>query len=168
MSQKCLIRAIPILLTAAMLVLAETSCYAGGVQTGAKPSSGSGYSPAPSYSYAAPATSFSTFGYYYAPSVAPARSDQAVAEEQEEPVKQSAPAKLEVRVPANAELWVEGGKTSQNGAMRSFISPELQPGKAFTYTIRAHWVSPTGQLVDETRQVKVQAGRQTMVDFLKP
>ena len=108
--------------------------------------------------------SFSTYSNYYTP-VQPA---QAAAEEQEEPVRNAAPAMLEVRVPANAKLWVEDGKTHQDGAVRSFISPELQPGKAFTYTIRAHWISTTGEVVDETRQVKVLAGRRTMVDFLNP
>ena len=72
---------------------------------------------------------------------------------------------MEVRVPANAEVWVEGDKTSQTGAVRHFSSPALTPGKTFTYDLRARWTGADGKAVDRTKQVKVQAGARVGVDF---
>ena len=54
-------------------------------------------------------------------------------------------AMMEIRVPANAEVWVEGDKTSQTGAVRHFVSPTLQTGKTFTYDIRARWTGADGK-----------------------
>jgi len=104
--------------------------------------------------YASP--SYVTPSAYYAPPSA--------TEEQE--ATNDNRAFVQVRVSANAEVWFEGDRTSQTGAMRSFISPPLQPGKTFTYDIRARWMDPSGKPVDQTRQVKVQAGRRSMVDFM--
>ena len=60
-------------------------------------------------------------------------------------------------MPADAEIWFEGDKTSQTGTSRTFVSPALQPGRNFTYDIRARWISSEGKNVDQTRQVRVQA-----------
>jgi uncharacterized protein (TIGR03000 family) len=149
-------------------VVANTACYAGGVTTGASSARNRATAASPAYF-----PGFGSFAVSPAPvlgsaNFAPAPSALGGAEEQEEPVNGPTPAKLDVRVPTTAELWFEGDRTSQTGALRNFVSPELQPGKSFTYTIRAHWTSPNGQVVDETRQVKVQAGRRTIVDFLNP
>ena len=73
---------------------------------------------------------------------------------------------LDVRVPADAEVFVEGDKTSQTGSERTFVSPALEPGRTFTYDIRASWAGPDGKPVEQTRQVKVQAGRRSLVDLL--
>jgi uncharacterized protein (TIGR03000 family) len=73
---------------------------------------------------------------------------------------------LDVRVPADAEVFVEGDKTSQTGSDRTFVSPALEPGRTFTYDIRARWAGPDGKPIEQTRQVKVQGGRRTPVDFL--
>ena len=48
-------------------------------------------------------------------------------------------ARVEVRLPADAELWFEGQKTAQTGTDRSFHSPELQPGQDYVYNVRARW-----------------------------
>jgi uncharacterized protein (TIGR03000 family) len=73
---------------------------------------------------------------------------------------------VDVRVPTTAEVWFEGDKTSQTGSDRSFVSPQLQPGKSFTYDIRARWTGPDGKVVDQTRQVPVRANERSTVDFL--
>ena len=72
---------------------------------------------------------------------------------------------IQVRVPNNAEVYFEGDRTSQTGTQRSFISPAPQLGKTFTYDIRARWMDPSGRPVEQTRHVKVQAGRRSVVDF---
>jgi uncharacterized protein (TIGR03000 family) len=74
---------------------------------------------------------------------------------------------LEVRVPASAEIWIEGAKTMQTGAIRQFISPALEPDREFTYEIKAKWLA-NGQERTETRNVNVRAGRVVRVDLTRP
>jgi uncharacterized protein (TIGR03000 family) len=71
---------------------------------------------------------------------------------------------MDVRVPADAEIWFEGAKTGQSGPKRTFVSPPLEKGQAFTYEIRARWTEG-GKPVEQTRQVNVRAGEQVQVDF---
>jgi uncharacterized protein (TIGR03000 family) len=73
-------------------------------------------------------------------------------------------ARVLIRVPADAQLWVEETQTNQTGAQREFVSPELAPGKAFVYAVRARWQAD-GKTVDQTRQVEVKASSVVMVDF---
>jgi uncharacterized protein (TIGR03000 family) len=162
MKGKVLFGAVLLVAAIAWLAVADAS-YGGGVQTGAakRISSNNSYSAPVIVVPAVLAPRVS------APPVSVSSSASA-GEEQEAPADRSARANVEVRVPASAELWFEGQKTSQAGSTRLFSSPVLEPGKAFGYTIRAHWTSPTGQVVDETREIKVRAGRRTVVDFLGP
>jgi uncharacterized protein (TIGR03000 family) len=74
-----------------------------------------------------------------------------------------ATAVVQVRVPAKAEVWIQGGKTNQTGAVRTFVSPPLEVRKAYLYDVRVRWTDANGLLVDVTRQVAVQPGRQTVV-----
>ena len=76
-------------------------------------------------------------------------------------------AHIEVRVPADAEVWFGTGKTSQTGTRREFVSPPLEPGKGFTYEIRARWVE-NGKEVTQTRRLDVSAGAWKGVDFTRP
>jgi uncharacterized protein (TIGR03000 family) len=75
-------------------------------------------------------------------------------------------ARVEVYVPADAELWFEGHKTAQTGTDRFFRSPELQTGQDYVYDVQAHWVAD-GKAVDQTRKVTVHAGDRVVVDFTK-
>jgi uncharacterized protein (TIGR03000 family) len=74
---------------------------------------------------------------------------------------------LTVRVPANAEVWVEGVKTSSTGPLRRFQSPPLQPGQRYVYTVRAQW-QENGQPVTDTHKVDVAAGANISVNFQYP
>jgi len=74
-------------------------------------------------------------------------------------------AHIDVRLPASAEVWVEGAKTKQTGSLRHFVSPPLTPGQDFTYDIRARWTDENGHVVDLTRHVPVHAGSQVMENF---
>lgn len=74
-------------------------------------------------------------------------------------------AKVEVRVPADAEIWFEGQKTSQTGSDRIYSSPSLDAGQDYSYEVRARW-SADGKPVDQTRKVAVHAGDHVLVDFL--
>jgi uncharacterized protein (TIGR03000 family) len=74
---------------------------------------------------------------------------------------------LEVRVPAGAEIWIEGAKTLQKGVVRQFISPPLEPDRQFTYEIKAKWLD-NGQERTQTRNVNVRAGQRVRVDLMRP
>ncbi len=76
-------------------------------------------------------------------------------------------ARVEVRLPADAELWFEGQKTAQTGSDRSFHSPELQPGENYVYNVHARWQAD-GKPVDETRKVTVHAGDHVVVNLTQP
>src|SRR5436190_20682044 len=51
----------------------------------------------------------------------------------------SQPAYLRVRIPAGAELLVDGTRTKQSSSERLFESPPLPAGKRFIYALKATW-----------------------------
>lgn len=69
-----------------------------------------------------------------------------------------------VKVPPQAEVWINGDKTSRTGSQREFISNGLIPGRTYTYEIRARWTE-NGKEVERTRKIKVQGGERRTVDF---
>jgi uncharacterized protein (TIGR03000 family) len=71
---------------------------------------------------------------------------------------------LRVRLPAGAELLVDGTRTKQTGTERLFESPPLPPGKRFIYSLKATWKEDGKEVVRE-RVVRVEAGRETPVDL---
>ena len=73
-----------------------------------------------------------------------------------------------IRVPANADVWINGEKTTQSGPQREFLSSGLAPGRTYTFTIRARWAVPDGTTVQLERRVSVQGGERRTVDFLMP
>jgi uncharacterized protein (TIGR03000 family) len=82
----------------------------------------------------------------------------------------SAPGDRKIRVrlivPADAEVWFDGTKTSETGATRDYVSPALAFGKDYSYEIRVRWIA-NGQPVEQTRKVSVRPGALTTVDFTK-
>jgi uncharacterized protein (TIGR03000 family) len=73
-------------------------------------------------------------------------------------------ARVEVLVPADAEVWFNGDPTTQRGAQRHFTSPPLTPGRDYQYEIRARWTED-GRTVDQTRTIVVHANARVGVDF---
>jgi uncharacterized protein (TIGR03000 family) len=74
-------------------------------------------------------------------------------------------ATIRVEVPdPNARVYFDDAQTQQGGTDRVFMSPPLDPNKTYTYTVRATWMD-NGKEVSRNKDVKVQAGRATMVDF---
>lgn len=76
------------------------------------------------------------------------------------------PADITVAVPADAELWFQGQKTTQKGALRQFQTPALKPG-SFTYEVKASW-EDKGKKVQQTRTISVKAGDHLNVFFTQP
>jgi uncharacterized protein (TIGR03000 family) len=82
------------------------------------------------------------------------------------PTPQTMTALVVVMVPTdNAELWFNGVKTQTQGQRREFVTPELPPGQTFNYEIKARWTAD-GKDIERTRTVRVQAGAQSVVNFL--
>jgi uncharacterized protein (TIGR03000 family) len=71
---------------------------------------------------------------------------------------------VEVRVPANAEVWFDGEKTAQTGPSRMFRSPSLRPGVAYLYLVRAKW-SENGREMEQIQSITVHAGENIRVAF---
>lgn len=86
------------------------------------------------------------------------------ADEGAAPRGQGLTVRVVVRVPADAEIWFEGAKTSQTGPVRRFVSPPLKPDKEYVYEVRARW-QEDGRSVEQTRRVRVYAGDKVEVDF---
>jgi len=73
-------------------------------------------------------------------------------------------ARIIVRLPAaNAQVWIDGQQTQQQGMSRLFDTPSLEPG-TYSYKIRAKW-RQNGRDMDQTRTISFQPGRTVTVDF---
>jgi len=134
----------------------------------AQPAYSSGYYSQPAYGTASPYAQVytsqpsvtTTMAGYYAPTTAGATA----ASTTQEPNS----AMLEVRVPANAEVWFGNSKTEQTGAVRYFASPSLEPGATYTYDVKARWTGADGQPVERAKTARIQAGARVAVDFNTP
>jgi len=74
-------------------------------------------------------------------------------------------ARLRVRLPeANATLTIDGDPTQQTGSEREFVTPPLEPGKTFTYTIKARWMQGN-EPVEKTQKVEVRANQVSQAEF---
>jgi uncharacterized protein (TIGR03000 family) len=105
----------------------------------------------PSYAFATPSSGISQTSFYYSPSNAAPDNR----------------AHIEVHVPAaDAKIFFDGDSTYLQGIDRSFASPPLDPGRTFSYKIKAEWTE-NGKKVDRTQDVAVSAGQTATVDFAK-
>jgi uncharacterized protein (TIGR03000 family) len=75
------------------------------------------------------------------------------------------PAMIEVRVPADAQIWFDGKSTSLTGTERTFRSPPLQPGQYYSYEVKARWTE-NGKDIERTRKVRVHAGERVPINFM--
>ena len=79
-----------------------------------------------------------------------------------------ASAKVTVRLPADAKLWVDGKPTKQTGPVREFVTPPvLRAGLAYHYAFKAEW-NQDGRTVTREKPATVRATGSTEVDFTKP
>ena len=71
-------------------------------------------------------------------------------------------ATIVVRLPAQATLTIDGQQTQQRSDTRTFTSPPLEPGKVYTYTLRAE-MDRDGHTVRDTKTIDVRAGQRSEV-----
>lgn len=75
-----------------------------------------------------------------------------------------APATIVVTLPADAKLIIDDHATTSTSAVRTFVSPALEQGKDYVYTLTAQ-IEKDGKSVSLTKTVKVTAGAETRVNF---
>jgi uncharacterized protein (TIGR03000 family) len=73
-------------------------------------------------------------------------------------------AQIWLRAPADAEVWFEGVKTKQTGALRHYFSPPLAAGQKYAYQVRVRW-SKDGKPVERKQQIDVRAGDELRLDL---
>ena len=83
------------------------------------------------------------------------------------PVPADKTAHVTARLPADAEIWFNGAKTTLTGAVREFHTPPLTPNSQYTYEVRARWLE-NGHEVTQTQKIFVSAGAHVHVDFPVP
>lgn len=74
------------------------------------------------------------------------------------------PATLLVYLPANSTLTIDDQPTTSTSAVRRFVTPPLEPGKTFHYTLTAQ-ATRGGQTVTVRQKVQVRAGEETTVSM---
>ena len=73
---------------------------------------------------------------------------------------------INVRLPEEAKLFVDGVLCPLTSSERSFDTPPLERGKSFSYTLKAEIIRD-GKTVSETKRIAVEAGRTVSVEFAK-
>jgi uncharacterized protein (TIGR03000 family) len=76
-------------------------------------------------------------------------------------------ARLVVKVPADAKLYIDGKLMKTTSAKRTFRTPALQKGQTYYYVLRTEVVRE-GQAVSETKRVLVRPGRTVWTTFKDP
>jgi uncharacterized protein (TIGR03000 family) len=80
-------------------------------------------------------------------------------------VTANATVRMRVSLPtADAQLWIQDQLTQQRGLERVFESPNLEPGKSYTYSLRASWME-NGKEVVRKLDIDVRSGQVTPVQF---
>jgi uncharacterized protein (TIGR03000 family) len=75
-----------------------------------------------------------------------------------------AKAKLIIDVPADAKLFIDDQPMKTTSSRRAFSTPQLEPGQAYYYVVRAEVVRE-GKTYELTRRVIVRAGEQVKASF---
>ena len=80
-------------------------------------------------------------------------------------VTKAAAGHIEARVPADAEVWFDGEKSSETGAVRRFESPPIAPGESVSVEVKVRKRGPL-QDTDAIRHVTLRAGQRLTVDLM--
>jgi uncharacterized protein (TIGR03000 family) len=68
-----------------------------------------------------------------------------------------------MELPADAQVWFDGTRPTQDGTYRRFVSPPLADGHTYTYHLRI--ASASNPAIDGTRTVSVSAGKRVNLDL---
>ena len=71
-------------------------------------------------------------------------------------------ARVVVRVPADAKVYLQDQPMSLSGRVRRFVSPALRPGAEYNYTVRVE-IERDGKTLSKTTDARVRAGQRVEV-----
>jgi uncharacterized protein (TIGR03000 family) len=91
-------------------------------------------------------------------------ADSAPVEPAPLPATTDTKARITLVVPSDAEVYIDGKAMTQTGSERQFVTPSLEKGSTYNYSIRAVWTQD-GRAIETTRTVRFQAGSKVRVDF---
>ena len=73
-------------------------------------------------------------------------------------------AKIVVKLPPGATLFVDGRRNERSDAVREFTTPALTPGKDYAYMMKAEW-RRNGRPETQEQRIEFRGGEQLTVDF---
>lgn len=100
---------------------------------------------------------------YTAPVIMP-MAEPAKPEAAKPEAEKKSPASLQLDLPADAKLYVDGRLIEGNGSQRTFSTPELPIGRIYYYDMRAEAIID-GRVVHEEQRVLVRGGEQLSRSF---
>jgi uncharacterized protein (TIGR03000 family) len=71
------------------------------------------------------------------------------------------PVVMNMTVPADAQIWIDGNATTQTGSNRTFTSPPLPNGRKYVYQVRVVMGDR-----EEDRRVSVRGGDRINLNFM--
>jgi uncharacterized protein (TIGR03000 family) len=77
----------------------------------------------------------------------------------------AAPATIVVNLPADAKLKIDGRPTTSTTARRTLVTPALERGSTYFYTLRVEVVRD-GRPIHQEREISVRPGETTQVPFV--
>jgi len=107
------------------------------------------------------------FGGYAPPAMMPPAVIPEAPKEKGKTSADAAPATIVVKLPAEAKLMVDGNATVSTSARRVFVSPALDRGTEYFYTLQAEIVRD-GKVETRTAKVAVRAGEESKVEINFP
>jgi uncharacterized protein (TIGR03000 family) len=102
-----------------------------------------------------------------APAAPPAKAPEKVVPPAEKGEASATPATLVVSLPADAKLMIDGNATRSISTTRTFVTPALETGKEFSYTLKAEVVRD-GQTFTAIKNVTVKGGEESKVSIEIP
>lgn len=78
---------------------------------------------------------------------------------------QKLPARIRIRLPADAEVFINGKKTRSTGAVREFETPKLDPERVYSYVVKAKWTE-NGIAVEKSLRVRALSGNRVTINFV--
>jgi uncharacterized protein (TIGR03000 family) len=86
---------------------------------------------------------------------------------EDEKPDQKLPARIRVRLPANAEITINGKKTTSTGSVREYETPLLEPDRVYGYLVKAKWLED-GITVEKSLRVRALSGNRVTINFVPP
>jgi uncharacterized protein (TIGR03000 family) len=116
-------------------------------------------------SYSMPMASCGCYGGYIMPMAKPEKKEEKEKKDKEDKESMGpSPATIRVSLPADAKLTIDDTPTTSTSESRRFVSPDLNVGKDFHYTLKAEIVRD-GKKLTVTEKVTVRAGEETSVSL---